>query len=236
MIDIEILVVSSCTGRKSVQCENPLLLPDFLDRHRLQGRERGLERLMRPAAEMYTGRQHQGMMAGIRAIRGRFGKEAIAVKIVSAGYGLIDEAAMIAPYNVTFSGMKKEAIRELSSQNNVPGDLRRAVSAERLVVFLLGRDYLTAIHPPIVPSPGQRFIFLAKGSEDRTLRAPGVTVVPAGQAEARQYGTTSMSLKGRMFELFALALVEQGPQLFQNILADNAAASFTRGVRDGLGG
>jgi hypothetical protein len=54
-------------------------------------REAELIRWALPAVRLYTGWQHRYMMIGVNAIRHKFGSAACALKIISAGYGLVDE-------------------------------------------------------------------------------------------------------------------------------------------------
>jgi hypothetical protein len=54
---------------------------------------------------MYRGRQHLRLMDGVRLLRERFGAEAVELYIVSAGYGLVAEERLIAPYEASFNSM-----------------------------------------------------------------------------------------------------------------------------------
>lgn len=92
-----VLVISSCTGAKVEASPNERTLDDFKAADRLATREAELSQHIRPAGEMYAGEQHTKMMDGVAAIRTRFGRDAVTVNIVSAGYGLIEESRPIAP-------------------------------------------------------------------------------------------------------------------------------------------
>lgn len=174
------LVITSCTGSKAVQHRSHLTLEDFRIPSRLIERERDLAHLRMPVAELYTGEQHVHLMRGIRHLRERHGRGSIAVNIISAGYGLVPEDRLLAPYEATFHGMPKQELRAWAGQLGIPEAVREAAAPFPLVIFLLGDEYLQSIAPPLVSGPGQRVIFLAKPILASRLTARGVTVVAAG--------------------------------------------------------
>ncbi len=102
-----------------------------------------------------------------------------------------------------------------------------------LVVFLLGAAYLDAVEPPVKPEPGQRLLFLAAPAEASRLLAPGVTVVPAGKAEARSYGSGLVALKGKMFLCLARALTGHGYGLWLGLIEDGTSGTFMRATLGG---
>jgi hypothetical protein len=172
---------------------------------------------------MYTGRQHQRLMEGVRLLRQKYGHDAVDVQIVSAGYGLVPEGRLIAPYEATFNDMGLPEMRAWAKTLGIAVAVRKTTAESPLVIFLLGSRYLEAVAPPVVPDRGQRFVFFAKPSENQRLRAPGVTVVPAGKPEATAYGEGLVALKGKMFALLANALVQQGEPLWVAIRRDDTA-------------
>ncbi len=101
--EMRMLVVSSCTGRKCVSHDRKLTLEDSRDPYRLRAREAELTGYRVPAHQLYTGLQHVFLMKGVRLLRERFGSSCVAVKIVSASYGLVSETQPLAPYEATFN-------------------------------------------------------------------------------------------------------------------------------------
>jgi|SRR5208337_2314134 len=104
---MKFLVISSCTGKKDdAGCPDSakLVEADFDDPARLQKREAELQNWLRSAAVMYTGRQHTQMMQGVRLVRSAFGKDVCTLAILSAGYRLIPEDRLIAPYDSKIGG------------------------------------------------------------------------------------------------------------------------------------
>jgi hypothetical protein len=224
MTSSHLLVISSCTGDKAVKTPKELTLADFADSDRLARREQELASLRRAAGEMYTGKQHVHLMCGVTNLRQAFGNDFVHLRILSAGYGLIEEDRAICPYNVTFNDMSKAQARAWARHLGVPSNVRAALKDLEVAIFLLGSRYLDAIDPPIAARNGQRLVFLAKPSESSRLAGPGVVTVPAGKSETR-YGAGLVALKGKMFELFARALAQRR-ELLGDIKADHSPATF----------
>ncbi len=230
-----VLVVGSCTSLKRDDgCPHPLSLDDFRDARRLREREAALAAWRRPAAQMYTGRQHAHAVAGIEALRRRFGHEFAELAIVSAGYGLLREDAPIVPYDVTFTTMSRGEARAWARHLGVAAAVREACAGYPLVVFLLGSRYLETVEPPVAAGGVQRLVFLARPAETNRLAGRGVTIVPAGAREATAHGEGLVALKGKMFRLFALGLARSDGALLEDVLRDDTPASFVRTMRLGL--
>ena len=198
-----------------------------------------------PAWRLYAGLQHTFMMRGVDALRKRFGRESVAVAIVSAGYGLVAEDQLLAPYEATFNGMSRREALAWSRHLGIARDVRVAATGFSLVVFLLGARYLDVLEPPMVPRAGQRFIFLAGSGKEAAVGGRGVTVVRAGPEEAAAYGSPAIAVKGRMFELFARGFAEEAQAgareaagavdaeaaLWDRLIADDSPATFMRLVQ-----
>jgi hypothetical protein len=169
------------------------------------------------------------MMMGVNAIRERFGSAACALKIISAGYGLVGEERSLVPYEATFQHKRPKWISERAQRLGVPQALRQAIRDFEAVAFLLGKEYLLSTHPPVVPGVNQRLIFLAPNA--KVQFHPNATVVPAGLEETR-FGAGLVALKGKMFELFAYGLSRR-PEAWNNVLTDPTAEAFLRLVEAG---
>ena len=226
------LVISSCTADKAVDHPERLVLADFRDAARRTRREGELTDQGLPAADLYTGQQHLGMMRGVRRLRAALIPDSVDVMIVSAGYGLVSERQILAPYEATFDSMSAHEARNWAHELRLPEHVRTAARSYEIAVFLLGGRYLDAIAPPLHPEPGQRLIFLAKPTAARRLQAVGVTIGPAGQAQTC-YGAGYVALKGRMFELFAAA-ASRDPSWWQRIIDDERGVAFLEAVEAGL--
>jgi len=126
MTSSRLLVISSCTGDKEEKSPRELTLEDFADADRLARREHELASFRRPASVMYTGKQHEYLMHGVDKLRRAYGHYFVDLRILSAGYGLIDEDRVICPYDVTFS---KWASRNVGRGGGVSASLTETVRA-----------------------------------------------------------------------------------------------------------
>jgi hypothetical protein len=216
------LVIGSCTGDKNVRdCPGLLTQADFDDLSQFRRREFELSAWALPARELYTGWQHRYMMNGVDAIRHRFGTSACSVKIVSAGYGLVDAEQCLVPYEATFQGQRSKWIRDRSERLGIPTAMRNAVVGFDVVLFLLGKEYLFSIHPPLSPDINQRLIFFTSNAE--IPFHPNSTIIPAGRKETR-FGAGVMTLKGKMFERLATGLCS-APERWDRLVSDNSPAT-----------
>ena len=201
---MKVLVISSCTSKKL--------------KHNA------------PAAKMYTGKQHTLLMDGVSQVRTRYGQSSLDVAIISAEYGLLNEDDVIAPYNVTFQGMKKAEILEKSRRLQLRERVAALIARYDVVFFLLGKEYVQALQLPLGESrPGGLSyrggvqesvtqIFLLGASYRRLIPdAPNVHFVPAGSALSRTLGVMGVALKGFVFKKMCEAVCREGLNLFEEI-------------------
>lgn len=222
-----ILIITSYTGDKATVGHPGLQLSDFQNPERLKHGEGILRELMRPAGLMYTGQQHVCAMSGVRLLRGTLGADAVKICILSAGYGVIDEDRLIAPYDVTFSGMPRPEARWWARQIGAADSIRMRLPGHDLVIVLLGSLYLEAVDPPLPAADGQRVIYFAKAAERGRLTRTGSVLVLAGAKESARYGMGLIGLKGRMLELFAQAVAREGQPVIDAVCADGTGSAMT---------
>jgi hypothetical protein len=166
---MKVLVITQCTGSKAKQHERQLTLQDFKQgKDHVKRREEELADWMLPAKEMYTGPHHSCLMEGIKATTSS-SKINVDLRILSAGYGLLCGDQSIAPYEATFSEMKRGDLREWAATLRVPEGFRKAVAVKfDLCIVLLGREYLEAC------------------SLDKTVKFGGTTIAFCGTAVAKR--------------------------------------------------
>lgn len=227
-----LLVITSCTKRKAAEPDGALRLLDFQDPNRLLHRSEQLSRWQMPAVDMYTGQQHVFLRRGLEHLRQPGSPIITHLRIISAGYGLLDEHDTIVPYEVTFNDMSAAERRHWSQHLKIAQHMRNALGEAQIVAFLLGARYLDAILP-LQRLPGQRFLFFASEHEERRLAGPGVTVVPAGPKQASIFGAGLTSLKGRMFELLAQCLVVGGETYWAKLLQGRGGHAVLRDLEEG---
>jgi hypothetical protein len=197
-----------------------LLLDDFRDRERLRLKEQELSGFMLPAVQMYTGRQHCFLREGLDLLRTMYGHGCIDLKILSAGYGLLDEEERIAPYNVSFSEMKSSEITEWALQLEVKEKLEQILVDYDLVFFLLGDSYLRALSLPVVTEERQKLVFITGWSCAELIPdLENYLVVGTAPADATSFGSALVSLKGRLFKLFCMEAVKD-PDVLSRVFSD----------------
>jgi hypothetical protein len=194
------------------------------------GRTKGLQELTHPAERMYAGQHHTRLMRGIEAVRTET-PHATRLWILSAGYGLIPADKTVAPYDCTFSGMRKAELRRWPRSLSIPTDARRVLSRPfDLGLVLLSNDYLAACElysdrPPRGVQLGGPTLFFCSRSAAAGLRAlPNARVVTLGNAEARRFSCPLVSLKGelggRVLSMFAHAQDGKATETLKRQLLD----------------
>jgi Queuine tRNA-ribosyltransferase len=206
MMQPRVLVITSCTGEKLHKPEHQLLQEDFEPKANLKKREKALREFAAPAWQMYTGAQHLRLMEGLRSLRQAYPDLTIDLKIVSAGYGLIDEDQAIVPYEVTFNGMKGAEIDAWAVVLNIHDVLEKTVQDYDLIFVLLGDNYLRAVKLPIMTRNDQTLVFLAAQTSKKMIAGLDAKsyVMTLSNQEARHYSYGLVGLKGFLFKQFSL--------------------------------
>ncbi|MEZ5325788.1 MAG: tRNA-guanine transglycosylase DpdA [Verrucomicrobiales bacterium] len=208
---MRILILTSCTGEKHVSCENQLTLEDFrAGGEHLKAREKELAEHLAPAGLLYSGQQHVRLMRGVDAVRGQ--KDSgitIDLKVLSAGYGIVDEGKKIAPYEATFTGMKSKEVRDWGQQLGVPEDFSKLMAGSYdFVLVLLGDLYLGACNvtdKTIFASPTVLFCGTATAKKLPTLE--NLKIVPISNPEAKRFSCGLVALKGELAHRICSGLV-----------------------------
>lgn len=224
---MRILVITSCTGEKSVTSKLALTMEDFErgGKH-LKQRERELADLMRSAEELYAGQQHVRLMQGVQAIREHEKSNGTPLKldlwILSAGYGLVPGDRILAPYECTFQGMKSTELRDWADKLKVPEQFRELVHAKYdLALVLLGDSYLSACSfDASVSFGGPTLLFCGTGAAKRLPKHPKVRVVKVSNPDAKRFSWPLVALKGEIANRLLSRLVSNEVSIHQ--LADPA--------------
>ncbi len=202
---MRLLVITSCTGEKSVEHESPLTLADFRrGAEHVRSREEELSEVMCPAEELYTGQQHVRLMRGVAAFRAAHptnGKgPSLDLRILSAGYGLVPSSRKLAPYEATFQGMRKPELRKWADDLGVPEAFRAAVAEPyELGLILLGDDYLEACAlDDTVKLGGPTLLFCGRNTLRRLPKLGNLRVVTLSNAEAKRFSCGLVVLKGEL--------------------------------------
>ena len=114
------------------------------------------------------------MMTGIDMLRRTFSSASCSLRIISAGYGVIDEPRSIVPYEATFHVKPLDWVRKRAGQLGIPQAIRTAIEGFDCVIFLLGKEYLVSIHPPLQPldSYSSRLTAMCRSQKERQSCLP----------------------------------------------------------------
>lgn len=211
---MRILVISSCTGEKSVSDPNQLRLADFKKgTGHLRKRTQQLKGHLRPAEDLYTGQQHIRLMRGIRALRGASSPQSAEVdlRILSAGYGLVASDTILAPYEATFQGMGRRALRSWADTLGVPQALREALASKfDLCVILLGDDYLEAGSlDASVRLGGPTLLFCGRNMLKKLPKLGNLHAIALTNTEAKRFSCGLVALKGELGSRILSRLAEE---------------------------
>jgi hypothetical protein len=217
---VRILVITSCTGQKTVAHGNALAEEDFAkgSKH-VAKRETELSDYLTPAEELYSGQQHVRLMRGVQATKDKLN---IDLHIVSAGYGLVPGDRKIAPYECTFTGRGKKDLANWASGLNIPKDFRKLISKPYdLALLLLGDDYLSACQlDDTVKLGGPTIGFCGNSARKRLPDIPSLRYVTVSNPEAKRFSCGLVSLKGelasRILESIATDAKEAPKNWFEN--------------------
>jgi hypothetical protein len=197
---LKILIITSCTGEKVVEHSDQLTLDDFKSgpKHVAQ-REKELKQLCRTAGEIYTGEQHVRLIRGVEAVRNEK-KDRVELHVLSAGYGVIPESRLVAPYETTFATMKTKELRDWADALKVPEDFRKTVEGKYdLGLILLGDNYLQACAVDAsIKFGGPTLLFCGTAMAKKLPTLKHVRVVPISNPEAKRFSCGLVGLKGEL--------------------------------------
>ena len=202
---MRILILTSCTGEKKFKPDNQLTMADFekIGSKEFKQREKELSAYSLSAEEMYTGQQHIRLMRGLNLMaEASKGDIFIDLKILSAGYGLLNDNAQIVPYELTFNGMKAKELRDWANFLKIPEKVLSAIEGYHLSIFLLGKEYLKAVHfPKTINNRGALLFLTSKGSASLLPSGPNIWTINLGNTDAKRMGAGLVALKGRAMEI-----------------------------------
>ena len=242
---MRIVVITSCTGEKTVESKHELTLADFQrGSAHVKILESGLRKLLTPAEKLYSGQHHVRLMRGVERVRASAPTSGIELdlKILSAGYGIVSGKRKLAPYEATFQGMSRSAIRDWANRLGIPGQFRRALKRPYdLALVLLGDAYLRACDVDTDTVFGGPTVIVCGAATAQELpRVKNLRVVATTEEDTRRFGAPFVSLKGeigaRMLERlasqpsFSIALRVPGTDVLTDLSA--ARGSNAEAQRD----
>lgn len=140
-------------------------------------------------------------MAGARTYL-RAGEPAgkLELRIVSAGHGLVARSRRLTPYEETFAGLPREAIRRRARKLGIPSQIRALLARPyELALLLLGDDYLEACSlDDEMALGGPTIAFCAPRVAQRLPSLLDLHIVTLHNDEAKRFSCGLVSLKGEL--------------------------------------
>ena len=220
--NIRILVITACTADKKfdkLKLPNQLKPADFRTPGLLRRKSEKLEKFKTRAAEMYTGDGHQHLMSGVKKLRDTFGQDInVDVRIISPGYGLLNEKTHIVPYDYDFSKLSIVQIKQLSTKLKIHSKIECSLSRCNLAFFLLSEPYIIACLPCKLPfsvkKPVAQIFLVAEGAQKRIPPNPYIHAVTVGE----ELGASNYNRKEVVFEKFCkVACDDRGLKVFEEV-------------------
>ena len=210
---MKVLTITTCTAQQRRRHSNPLRRQDFATNALRRLRSRRLQEFETPAAEMYRGSGHLHLMKGVRNLRRCFGRGIVDLRIISPGYGLLNEDDLIVPYNYTFDDLTQEEIPQRSRVLGIHEEIECLLSSYDLAFFLLSKDYVTACELPFhVPNSATQIFLVAPSLEDTIpVDKPYIHAVCAGEELVDQLAeANNRNLKGVVFKRLCCVACREG--------------------------
>lgn len=222
-----VLVITSCTGQKTVSHREQLTWEDFiLGTQHVARRERGLGNTLRAAECLYAGQQHVRLRRGLQVAREK-GTLDIDLRIVSAGYGVVTASKQLAPYECTFSGLKKSEIVARAQKLDIPRTIAELLSRKYdLVLILLGDDYLHACAGEgSLTTASPTIAFCGTDGERKFASSPYLHTLVLGNLQAREFSCPLVGLKGELGGRL-LSYLSDHPEKVSKVTRGTAEALF----------
>jgi len=135
-------VVGSCGKKKLKQTSQSPTCADLTTSKEIK------EWLQKPGfrvRELYTGNQNRELVKGVDLLR-QIPMVHVKFYIISAGFGLVEENDILPPYDCTFSGMKKNEIRERAGLLGISSEFEKLLTSRFDLIYLaLGADYFLTL-------------------------------------------------------------------------------------------
>lgn len=216
---MNITVITSCTGKKTLTAPNQLTLADFMQGPEHVARREAQISACVAAEALYSGDQHVRLMRGVVAAR-RNGAN-VRVFIASAGYGLVPGDRLLRPYDATFLSLRAPEAKAWGQQLGLAQSIRKVLAEPAdFGLILMGKEYMKACeldHIKDVPD-----CTWALCGADMAKRLPAA-IKPAVliQSDCSRFGSLMIGLKGAVAEQVLSAPLGQYEPALQAIINRN---------------
>jgi len=178
MCKIKTLIISSCCATKYYSLPptlSPYDLSCFLSGSKTK-KIASLKPYEKEAIDMYSGFQYGTksnpgpLRKALQILNKKFLYD---FKIVSAGYGYIDQHDKIVPYDICFDKVSKQTkglytVQSYSDVLNIHNNIQTSIENYDLIIFILANNYTNAIQLPFIIKDNQKLIFIDKSANKIT--------------------------------------------------------------------
>lgn len=203
---MRILVLDQCSSSKTTRGNADSLTLETID-EAFTGSSGLDEGNQIPAADLYKGKQQERIKEAVRILRRNNHK--VDRYFISAGFGLVRESEPLPPYDISFSQMDENQMRQRSEKLRITEDLIKLFDTNNyeIAIFALGKAYYKSIDLDRILGfiPDSTMIVLFNREKDEAKR-DNVISIPARTEEARENGSTVIGLKGTYLKRFASKL------------------------------
>lgn len=204
---MRILVIDQCSGSKDSPDWFEKYAAEEIDSHsreellnEVRDRVPGLR-----AEKLYTGRQQQFITEACERLR-KAGDDVDRL-FISAGFGLVDESTELPPYEVTFNDYSRAEIHQRGETLSIGTDIQTNLTGGQpydIVFFALGQSYLESFDlEEVLLSLPEETTAVLFNQETLAEKREHVHSLPARTAEAKQFGTIVVAVKGQYLQHFA---------------------------------
>lgn len=170
-----------------------------------------------PAIELYEGREHKRVRAGLKEVRRhtQYGETTVDLYIISTKHGLIEESRVIDHYDVPNN---TSPVLNGEGRGKLHQDVEKLIKDYDLIFFLLGETYVKALQPPFnVPDTvSQVFLIFTRTTGYRNLIPEYLQNCEAVELHAREF-RSGYTAKGLVFNRLCKAACSKGFHVFKQI-------------------
>jgi len=163
MNKVKTLIITSCSGEKKINIDNPVLAKELDDIELRVKKEEELSKYKLKAYQMFISNQNIVLLEAINNIKN------IDIAYLSSAYGLINKDDFVVPYEINFSAMSVNEIDKRSKFLRINEEAYYKCKKYDLVFFLLNSDYIRFLSLPINLPKEIKQIFIISNKDDKLI-------------------------------------------------------------------
>ncbi|GIW22595.1 MAG: hypothetical protein KatS3mg068_1602 [Candidatus Sericytochromatia bacterium] len=163
MNEIKILIITSCSGEKKINVDNPAIAKEIDNIELRIKKEEELKEYKLTAKEMFISNQNIILNLAISNIKN------IDICYLSSAYGLINQDELVIPYDINFSAMSLNDIDNRSKFLKINEESYYKCKNYDLIFFLLNIEYIRFLNLPINLPESKKQIFIISSKDEKFL-------------------------------------------------------------------